>query len=460
MPLDPRVEEGLKRLRERELREFEKRAPRSRQLFEKARRFIPGGTTYAIRFYEPYPAYIARGKGVYVWDVDGNRYIDFWMGHGANILGHAPDEVVEAVAEAIRERGPHLGYANELEVEYAEFLTRTLPWLEAVKFSNSGTEANMQVARLARAYTRRKRIVKVEGGWHGGYDALHVGVTYPFRGPETLGLPEEFIAYTEVVPYNDIEAAEKVLRRGDVAEVVVEPVLGAGGAIEADSSYLKELRRLCDQYGTLLVFDEVITGFRLAYGGGVERYGVKPDLVVYGKIIGGGFPGAGAFGGRADVMELLDHAKIRDGRRRSFHGGTFTANTVTLTAGYTTLRILHSRRSMYEEAEELWKRWRREVEKAAEDLGVKVFTTGLGTIVGLHFTEERPRSTRDAIEKRWSSVVAEALHAYARNRGVLYISERMAHFLPSLLHGREHVDELRRVVIRFLEEVSKIIRSG
>lgn len=458
--MNPCVDEELKKLRERELREFEKRTPKSRELFEKAKSLIPGGTTYAIRFYEPYPAYIARGKGVYVWDVDGNKYIDFWMGHGANILGHAHDEVIREVEEAIRSRGVHLGFANEVEIEYAEFLKKTLPWIEEIKFSNTGTEANMQVARLARAYTKRKKIVKVEGGWHGGYDALHVGVTYPFRGPESLGLPEEFIAFTEVVPFNDIDAAEKVLKKEDVAEVVVEPVLGAGGGIEADPQYLKELRRLCDQYGTLLVFDEVITGFRVAYGGGVERYGVKPDIVVYGKIIGGGFPGAGAFGGRAEIMELLDHVKIREGRKRSFHGGTFTANVVTLTAGHATLRILHSRRSLYEEAEELWKKWREEVEKTAKDLGVPVYTTGLGTVVGLHFTEERPRSARQAVEKRWSKVAAEALHVYARNRGILYISEHLAHFLPALIHGKEHLDELKNVVVSFLERVSKILKRA
>jgi glutamate-1-semialdehyde 2,1-aminomutase (EC 5.4.3.8) len=251
---------------------------------------------------------VTRAKGVNVWDVDGNQYVDYWMGHGAHIMGHSPDFVVKAVNEAAL-NGTHLGYPNTLEVEYAELLTKVIPNAEMVRFSNSGTEANMYAVRLARAYTGRKYIVKVEGGWHGGYDALHVGVNPPFEGPESLGLPEEYIKYTLVVPYNDLNALERALSSHDVAAVIIEPVPGSGGCIEPQPNYLRGVRELTMRYGSLLIFDEVITGFRLALGGGQEYFNVKADIVTLGKIIGGGYPGAGAIASTSEIMELLNQVK-------------------------------------------------------------------------------------------------------------------------------------------------------
>ncbi|MDM7274737.1 MAG: aminotransferase class III-fold pyridoxal phosphate-dependent enzyme, partial [Thermoprotei archaeon] len=241
-------------------REFESKyvsmTPKSRGLFERARKVLPGGVTYAIRFFKPYPIYVSRAEGVHVWDVDGNVYVDFWMGHGANVLGHAPRFVIEAVRDASL-NGTHLGFESLPPVEYAEFLSKVVPGLESLRFTNSGTEANMYAARLARAYSGRKYVVKVEGGWHGGYDSLHTGVTPPFVGPESAGLPEEFVKYTIPVPFNDLEALEEALRRYPVAAVFIEPVLGAGGCIAPVEGYLRGVRELVDRYGSLLVFDEV-----------------------------------------------------------------------------------------------------------------------------------------------------------------------------------------------------------
>lgn len=434
--------------------EYAKKTPKSRELFEKSKRFMPGGVTYAIRYFRPYPIYIKRAEGTKVWDVDGNEYVDYWMGHGTHILGHAPKFVLDAVTEAMRS-GTHLGYENPYAVEYSELLSRVVPGLDMVRFANSGTEANMYALRLVRAFTRRKYVVKIEGGWHGGYDAMHTAVSPPFVGPESAGLPEEYLRYTLSAPYNDSEAVEELLKRYPVAAVVVEPVLGAGGCVEPIGGYLKDLRELTLRYGSLLVFDEVITGFRLAPGGGQEYFGVRADLVVMGKVVGGGFPGAGAFGGRAEVMELLDHLKIPDPRSRAFHGGTFVGNPVSMVAGYALVKYLSENRSLYDAANGTWEEFRRRVDRVCEEYGRVCWTTGTGTMTGVHFTKLRPRNAREVYELRWSKLVEFAYHLYSRLSGVLYISEKLVHLLPSLVHSRREVELFAKTFEGFLARAIK-----
>ena len=454
--VEGRLEEWLARL----YSEYEARTGRSRELFEQARAVLPGGVTYQIRFFKPYPLFIARGEGSRVWDVDGNEYIDYWMGHGALILGHRPQLLREAVEEAMK-LGSHLGYENPYALEYAKLLARIVPNLEMVRFTNSGTEANMYAVRLARAYTGRRYVVKFEGGWHGGYDCLHVGVTPPYQGPESLGLLEDCIKYTLVARYNDLSSVEEAVKSvgGDVAAIIVEPVLGAGGAVEATGEFLHGLRRLADEYGALLVFDEVITGFRLALGGAQEYYGVNADIVVMGKIVGGGVPGAGAFGGRREVMEYLDHLSRPNPRERSFHGGTFSGNPLTVIAGYKTISFLERNRGMYQVFNSLWDSVRRRIDRLCEERDRLCWTTGAGSLLGIHFTRSRPRSAREAIELRWSRKVYEALHAFMRLRGILYISEHNAHLLPSMAHTREDAEKLVETFEEFLEELAKTVRG-
>ncbi len=444
---------ALKLISELEI-EYFRRTSRSRELYERALKVFPGGVTYAIRYLKPYPPFIVKGEGSRVWDVDGNSYVDFWMGHGANILGHAPRFVLEAVNEATRS-GVHLGFENPYALEYAELLTKILPGVEMVRFTNSGTEANMYAVRLARAYTKRNYLVKIEGGWHGGYDALHVGVTPPFKGPESAGLPEDSIKYTIIVPFNDLEAVERALKEHPVAAIIVEPVLGAGGCIEPDEGYLKGLRELANRYDSLLVFDEVITGFRLALGGAQEYFNVKADIVVYGKVVGGGYPGAGAIGGRSDVMELLDHIKYPDPRSRAFHGGTFVGNIATIVAGHTTVRYLLEHRSLYEKAEELWTNVRRRIDRVC-DVGEKLcWATGVSSMIGVHFTKARPRRVSEVYEWRWGKHVEEALNLYARLRGVLYLSSRTVHLLPSLIHSESEANMFVDIIEEFIARITR-----
>ncbi len=439
--------------------EISKTRPRSLELFNRARKVLPGGVTYHIRFYHPYPLYIARGKGSRVWDVDGYEYIDFWMGHGALILGHVPKPLLEALEE-VKEIGTHLGFANEYAVRYAELLAKVIPNVNMIRFCNSGTEANMYALRLARAYTKRKYVVKMEGGWHGGYDALHVGVSPPYVGPESLGLPEEYIGLTLVVPFNDVDALEKVLREKEVAAVVLEPVLGAGGCIPPEKGFLKEAVNVAHKYGALVVFDEVITGFRLALGGAQEYFGVEADIVVLGKIVGGGIAGAGAFGGRAEIMELLDQVKIPKARERPFHGGTFTGNPLTILAGMKTIEYLKSNKHLYERLDEITKTLIEGIERSCLEEGVECFVTGARGMVGIHFTKAKPANARQAQELRWSESVYRALHKYSLLKGYMFMTEHLSHLLPSMVHSVEEAKGFVEMFRDFLRNLKRVIEGN
>lgn len=427
---------------------------RSREMFERALRIFPGGVTYHIRYLEPYPIYVSRAKGSIVWDVDGNEYDDYWMGHGAHILGHSPDFVVEAVNKISRE-GTHFGFENIYAIEYAELLTKVVPNIEMIRFCNSGTEANMYAVRLARAYTKKRYIVKIEGGWHGSLDQLHVALTPPFTEPESLGIPNDFVKYTVAVPYNDIENLEKVAKRFDVAAIVIEPVPGAGGCIEPEENYLKEVRRIADAYGALLIFDEVITGFRLSLGGAQEYFNVKADIVVFGKIIGGGYPGAGAFAGKREYMELLNHIKYPSPRQRVFHGGTFVGNPITMIAGYTTIDYLARNRSLYEVFNNRWWYVAKKMDKICEEYNRICWITSTGSMIGIHFTSKKPRNIAEAYMNRWSEKVYKALHLFMVTNNIVYLSEKMPHLLPSMAHSETQISRFTEMLEQFLSIIAR-----
>ncbi len=355
----------------------------SETLFKRAMKVLPGGVSYGIRYFEPYPFYVARAKGSKLYDVDGNEYVDFWLGHTALILGHCSDVVVAEVREQLA-KGTHFGACHELEIELAEQIAKMVPSVEMLRFTNSGTEANMYAVRLARASTGRNKILKFEGGWHGGYDALQVGVKQPFDLAESAGLTVGATQDTIVAPFNDLERARRVVDHESVAAVLVEPVLGSGGGVPADREFLQGLREICDRTGALLIFDEVITGFRLAPGGAQEFFGVKPDISVFGKIIGGGFP-VGAFGARSEIMERLDMRKYAR-PMYSFHGGTFAANPVTMRAGLATLRALENGdllRNLNSQGE----RVRQQLVEIFGRLGMEVQIVGAGSIFNVHFSK-------------------------------------------------------------------------
>jgi len=364
--------------------DYVSKTPTSRTLYNRAKVVLPAGVTYGIRYFEPYPFFVAKARGSKLWDVDGNEYIDFWLGHTALILGHSPREVVKAVQKQL-ENGTLYGVSHELEVTLAEQVAKMVPSAEMVRFTNSGTEANMYATRLARAFTGRNTIAKFEGGWHGGYDALHIGVKQPFDLPESAGLTRGALQDTILLPFNDLEGVEKGLRNEHPASIVVEPMLGAGGGIPAEKEFLRGLREFCDKSDILLIFDEVITGFRLAPGGGQEYYGVKPDITVLGKILGGGFP-IGAFCGSRKIMKRLDITTYKR-PHYSFHGGTFSGNPITMTAGLATLKILEDGK-VTTRLNRLGDKIRTTIQQVFDKHGIDVQMVGAGSIFNTHFAKE------------------------------------------------------------------------
>ncbi|MGD2201175.1 MAG: aspartate aminotransferase family protein [Candidatus Bathyarchaeota archaeon] len=418
------------------MRSYEEKTKRSKELYGRAGRVLPAGVSYAIRDITPHPYYIAEAKGCKLTDVDGNVYTDYWMGHGALLLGHAPDSIVEAVKAQIG-RGTHFGFAHELEVELAERIVGLIPSAEMVRYTSSGTEANMYASRLARAYTGRLKIAKIEGGWHGGYDCLHKAVHTPFDVPESAGLNPKTLEDTLVIPFNDLEAAREALRGEEVACLIVEPMMGAAGFLTPEPGYLEGLREVCDETGTLLIFDEVITGFRLAPGGAQEFWGVNADVTVIGKIMGGGFP-IGAFCGRRDIFEHLDHRKYPEMQERSFHGGTFTGNPVSMVAGIATLDALKGG-EVHEKINSLGKMVYDGLENIIGRSKLEATFTGVGSAFAIHFQKERPRDAREMAKN--DTRPARAFYTYMLSRNIAYVSPTLPHCFIGEPHTAADVEE-------------------
>jgi glutamate-1-semialdehyde 2,1-aminomutase len=313
--------------------------PTSAKLADRARHVIPGGITHDIRHLAPFPVYIDRAAGSHKWDVDGHEYIDYWMGHGALILGHCHPAVVKAV-QAQMARGTHLGASHELEVQWAELVNRLVPSAELTRFTMSGTEATHLALRLARAYTGRQKVVKLIGHFHGWHDGVAVGVNPPYEVPHSGGVPEATLEQIVVCPPNDTKAVEIALQRGDVAAVILEPAGGNSGTTPTIPGYLQELRAVTLKHRVVLIFDEVITGFRYAPGGAQEYFGVTPDLTTLAKILAGGLPG-GALCGQREIMSMMTFRGEPDWDRgqRVAHAGTFNANPLSATAGLATLEL-------------------------------------------------------------------------------------------------------------------------
>ena len=316
---------------------FRAKHPKSAALAERARSAIPGGITHDIRHLKPFGVYVDRAAGTRKWDVDGHEYIDYWMGHGALFLGHCHPAVVKAVQAQVA-RGTHLGACHELEVRWAELVNQLVPSAELTRFTMSGTEATHLALRIARAFTGRSRILKFTGHFHGWHDGVAIGVNPPYEVPLSSGVPGATLDQVITCPPNDIKAVDTVLERGDVAAVILEPAGGQSGTTPTIPGYLQELRALTQRHGVLLIFDEVITGFRYAPGGAQEYFGVTPDITTLAKIVAGGLPG-GAVCGRRDVLSMLAYRgdATWDRAERVAHAGTFNANPISASAAIATL---------------------------------------------------------------------------------------------------------------------------
>jgi glutamate-1-semialdehyde 2,1-aminomutase len=308
-------------------------------LAERAHLAIPGGITHDIRYLRPFPVYVDHALGARKWDVDGHEYIDYWMGHGALFLGHGHSAVVSAVQAQVA-RGTHFGASHQLEVRWAELVNQLVPCAELTRFTMSGTEATHLALRIARAASGRTRIVKLRGHFHGWHDGVVVGVNPPYDIPLSAGVPAAMLDQAMTCPPNDLEALEALLDGGDVAAVILEPAGGQAGVTPMMPGYLSQLRAVTAKRHVVLIFDEVITGFRYAPGGAQAYFGVTPDLTTLGKIVAGGLPG-GAVCGRRDLMALIEHRNQPgwDRSQRVAHAGTFNANPVSAAAAVATLEL-------------------------------------------------------------------------------------------------------------------------
>ena len=359
----------------------------SAKLFAEAQKYIPGGVNSPVRAFKAVgggPIFIDRGKGSHIWDVDGNKYIDYLGSWGPLILGHAHSTVVQAIEKAA-ERGTSFGATTEGEIELAKMIVSAVPSIEMVRLVSSGTEAVMSAIRLARGFTGRNKIVKCEGGYHGHADALlaKAGSGVATLGlPDSAGVPGSATADTIVAPYNDIDILRETFECDgrEIACLIIEPVAGNMGVVIPKPNYLADLRELTHKYGILLIFDEVITGFRLAYGGAQELYGVTPDLTTLGKIIGGGLP-MGAYGGRAEIMEKV--APLGP----VYQAGTLSGNPVAVAAGIQTLRILDSQ-NPYAALELNATRLTDALAEVAGSCGVDLEINQIGSMWTAFFTQE------------------------------------------------------------------------
>jgi glutamate-1-semialdehyde 2,1-aminomutase len=419
----------------------------SSKLLAAASRIIPGGVNSPVRAFRGVggePFFVARGEGARLWDVDGKSYIDFVGSWGPLILGHAAAPVVEAIIDAAR-RGTSYGAPTGAEVDLAETITTAYPSMEMMRVVSSGTEAAMSAIRVARGATGRDVIVKFDGGYHGHADSLLVragsgGATFSI--PDSAGVPAALAELTATVPYNDLDAVRAVFaERGDrIAAVIVEPVAGNMGVVPPAPGFLQGLREVTRAHGALLIFDEVITGFRVAYGGAQELYGIRPDLTCLGKIIGGGLP-VGAYGGRRDLMERV--APLGP----IYQAGTLSGNPLAMAAGLATVRALRDP-AVYPRLERLGAEVERGLVRGSEKAGVPLTVNRVGSMLTAFFTAQRVTdyaSAKTADTKRY----ARYFHAMLE-RGVYLAPSQFEAAFVSLAHSERDIEEAGRATMEAL----------
>ena len=414
---------------------------KSKDLFEKSNTCIPGGVNSPVRAYRAVnrtPLFIEKGKGSHITDVDGNDYIDYVCSWGPGILGHGKDLVIEAVKEAC-DKGLTFGAPTEKEYEIAMLIKKMMPSMAMTRMVSSGTEAVMSAIRTARGFTGRDYIVKFRGCYHGHSDGLLVKAgSGALTGgqPDSLGVPDDFTKYTLVAEYNSEESVENIFKNfaDKIAAVVVEPVAANMGVVPPKEGFLQFLRNITDKYGSLLIFDEVITGFRLSTGGAQEYYGVEPDITTLGKIVGGGMP-VGAYGGRKEIMEMV--APVGG----VYQAGTLSGNPIAMTAGLTTLRYLDSHREIYDKIDKnaqcLEKAYR-------ERLGNKVWINRVGSLMSVFFTPEEVKDMDSALK---SDTKAYADYfSYMIDNGIYIAPSQFEAMFISDAHGDYEISKTCEVI--------------
>lgn len=416
----------------------------SKELFERARKVIPGGVNSPVRAFRAVggePVFIREAAGPYLTGADGKKYVDFIGSWGPMILGHAHPKVVEAMRQAIG-RGTTYGAPTEGEIDIAETIIDAVPSIEMVRLTSSGTEAVMGALRVARGYTKRDLILKFEGCYHGGADYLLTKAgsgLATFGVPDSAGVPASIAATSLTVQYNNLDAVRQVFkeRGSEIAAVILEPVVGNMGCVPPDAGYLQGLRDITKQHGALLVFDEVMTGFRLAYGGAQARFGVIPDLTTLGKIVGGGVP-VGAYGGRRDIMENI--APVGP----VYQAGTLSGNPLAVAAGLATLRQLRDEAGAYERLETISASVESAIVSSAKKAGVKCTVQRVGSMLTVFFTDRKVRSFDDASTS--DTKAFGRFHAALLEGGVYWPPSQYEAAFVSLSHDDDALTSFRNAV--------------
>ncbi|KQL49996.1 hypothetical protein AN963_10065 [Brevibacillus choshinensis] len=427
-------------------REFSIRTPKSMEKYQAARRVMPGGDTRSTVYFSPYPITVSNGSGPEFQDIDGNHYLDFLNNYTATIHGHAHSKVVEKVNQALSS-GTSYASVIEEQISLAEILCARVPGIEQIRFCNSGTEATMFAIRVARAFTNRAGIIKMEGGYHGTHETAQIELFNTQQAPVSMGIPVRVAQDVYAVPFNDLEAMEQLLiqRAKEIAAILVEPVMGAAGVIPPLSGYLAGLRELANRYDVLLIFDEVQT-LRLSTGGAQSKYHVTPDLTALGKIIGGGFP-VGAFGGRADIMSLFDPANLN----HLSHGGTFNGNRITMAAGITSMELLDQQ--AIDHLETLAKKLQMQMQEAIHRLFVPASVTRSGSLLNVHFTEQPPINYASTHRSRKD--FTQLFHIELLNRGI-YTAPRGMWNLSTVMTDF-HIDQAVKAFSDSMQVIAKCI---
>jgi glutamate-1-semialdehyde 2,1-aminomutase len=442
------------------LEQLAERTPGSHALREQAERVLSGGVSSHFKAWQPF--YVREARGAHLTDIDGNDYVDLVMGFGPNSLGHSPPVVIDAVREALG-HGTSLAVATPLEVELAQTIARLVPSMEQMRFVVTGTEATMMALRTARAFTGRTRIARFEGHYHGQHDHALVSVAHvagPEQRPQAVadgaGIPQGVLDDVVVLPWNDIESVAQIMHdlAGDLAAIILEPVPFSNiGGVEPDPDFLRELLELTREHGTLLVFDEVVTGFRLGLGGAASHFGVVPDLHVFGKAVGGGFP-VSVFGGRRDVMEAVVRPRAGDPHAAEtiFQSGTFSGAPPAIAAGIAMLGELERTDAIAvadARAEAIRAGWREIVREA----GLPAQVTGISSWLGLSFTDRPIRTRRDAL-------TADPGRTRAFSLGLLAGGVYLAPSHPGFTSAAHSEDDVRHVLEVSEQVLSRIAATG
>ena len=436
---------------QREVEQYRARTPRSRQLQEEAEKYLPGGSTRGAQFFDPYPIFVDRGEGHYVYDADGNSYLDFMINATSLIMGHAHPDVVQALQEQA-EKGTAFSGPTEALIRLSKLLCDRIPSVDTIRFTNSGTEGTMMAIRAARAFTGKPKIAKFEGGYHGSHESVSVSVGPPAHKldpngpsaiPEYPGQPQGILDDVVVMPYNDLESSERLIRahKDELSCVIMEPISASFGYLPAEQGFLQGIRDVTKELGILLIYDEV-QSFRVAPGGAQDLFGVVPDLTAMGKIIGGGMA-VGAFGGREDVMALFDPT---GGGAELGHSGTFNANPMTAVAGEVTMN--HLTPDIYARMSGLGETLREKLRAVFAEFEMPVQVTGVASLFGVHFTSDEITDYRSVLAS--DGQMKSGLFTGMLNEGVL-LMDRASGALNTLTTESDVdalVDTTRQVIQR------------